>query len=271
ASAESPADNPSRILSAVWWIAVIVLMNAFTGHMRACMMIKSQTDTIDSLAELVAKTQVKPYIWGGTAYVFMLRDTGTPEYQAVWRNVERHRSMLPTEKLYSRSILAEVMAGGAVIVSDRSSLVYKVPHSTCERFANRVFWASQDAVDSVTLCYVMLRVRDLRTGYDHELLALVEGGFAQRWWEQGVGTWRDCGGARSSHEGGKDDVATSHSSLRFQDLRAVFVLWLCCASIATTVFVLECLVGAASRGPALCRGGLRRMRPRRKRLGPLDL
>ncbi|KAM7292543.1 fibropellin-1 [Ixodes scapularis] len=60
---------------------------------------------------------------------------------------------------------------------------------------------------------------DLRSGLE----ALVEGGFAQRWWDQGVGTWRECGGSSGNQEDG-DDVTTSHTSLQFQDLRAVFVL-----------------------------------------------
>ncbi|EEC03558.1 hypothetical protein IscW_ISCW003050 [Ixodes scapularis] len=214
ASAESPGDTPSRILSAVWWMAVIVLMNAFTGHMRACMMIKSQTDTIDSLAELVTRTQVKPYVWGGTAYVFMLRDTGTPEYQSIWRSVERHQSMLPTEKLYSRDVLNEVMEGKAVIVSDRSSLVYKTRGSGRRRLH-------------------------------------------PEWWDQGVGTWRECGGSSGNQEDG-DDVTTSHTSLQFQDLRAVFVLWLCSACIATAVFVLEGLLGVVSRKSACCRDARKR-------------
>ncbi|KAG0413941.1 hypothetical protein HPB47_008894 [Ixodes persulcatus] len=242
ASAESPGDTPSRILSAVWWMAVIVLMNAFTGHMRACMMIKSQTDTIDSLAELVTRTQVKPYVWGGTAYVFMLRDTGTPEYQSIWRSVERHRSILPTEKLYSRDVLNEVMEGKAVIVSDRSSLVYK--------FKLVVSGSPSPAASvlGITVARAVGAPRRRPLGLE----ALVEGGFTQRWWDQGVGTWRECGGSSGSQEDG-DDVTTSHTSLQFQDLRAVFVLWLCSACIATAVFVLEGLLGVVSRKSGCCR------------------
>ncbi|XP_029829344.3 uncharacterized protein LOC8026941 [Ixodes scapularis] len=270
ASAESPGDTPSRILSAVWWMAVIVLMNAFTGHMRACMMIKSQTDTIDSLAELVTRTQVKPYVWGGTAYVFMLRDTGTPEYQSIWRSVERHQSMLPTEKLYSRDVLNEVMEGKAVIVSDRSSLVYKVS-LVCKDFQEGEFYVSREAVTQHPFVwfYNKLLAKDLRDAIDHKLEALVEGGFTQRWWDQGVGTWRECGGSSGNQEDG-DDVTTSHTSLQFQDLRAVFVLWLCSACIATAVFVLEGLLGVVSRKSECCRDARKRGKSKKGRLESLD-
>ena len=51
---------------------MIVLMNAYTGHMKAMMMVKPEPIRINSMAEL-ALHEIPVYVWRGTAYEALLR------------------------------------------------------------------------------------------------------------------------------------------------------------------------------------------------------
>ncbi|XP_064459102.1 ionotropic receptor 25a-like [Ornithodoros turicata] len=245
ASAHCPVDAPTRIVVAVWWIAVVVLMNAFTGLMRACMMLKTETNTIDSIRELVLQPNIKPYVWGGTAYIFMLRDTGTPEYQAVWKIVERHRSMLTTERLYSKEILTEVLRGKAVIVSDRSSIVHKVSLA-CNQFTDGEFYLSSHPVTQHPFVWYYNRrlAQPIRDAIDNKLISLLEAGLTQRWWQQGVGDWSRC---KQQTVSASAAGSSQLQALRFADMKAIFVLWLLCVGIALAVFVFEIILHRPSQ------------------------
>ncbi|KAL1477453.1 hypothetical protein MTO96_017417 [Rhipicephalus appendiculatus] len=61
ASAETPERTDLRIISAVWWIAIVVLMNAFAGQMRACLMVKSELKRINTLADIAERPDLKVY------------------------------------------------------------------------------------------------------------------------------------------------------------------------------------------------------------------
>ncbi|KAL3184235.1 hypothetical protein MRX96_032347 [Rhipicephalus microplus] len=62
ASAMPPQRTVLRIVSAVWWLAIVVLMNAFAGQMRACLLVKNELDKIDTLADIAARPHLKVYM-----------------------------------------------------------------------------------------------------------------------------------------------------------------------------------------------------------------
>ncbi|KAK8765267.1 hypothetical protein V5799_032103 [Amblyomma americanum] len=78
ASAQAPTLGGERLLSAAWWLAALVLMNAFCGHMRACLMIKSEVEKIESARQLVRKPHTLPHMWLGTSYVAMVAYAAPP-------------------------------------------------------------------------------------------------------------------------------------------------------------------------------------------------
>ncbi|XP_075553501.1 uncharacterized protein LOC142586133 [Dermacentor variabilis] len=61
ASARMPESTFLRIVSVVWWLAIVVLMNAFAGQMRACLMVKSEPDRVNTLKDIASRPSLKVY------------------------------------------------------------------------------------------------------------------------------------------------------------------------------------------------------------------
>nr|XP_050035606.2 glutamate receptor ionotropic, kainate glr-3-like [Dermacentor andersoni] len=143
-SPRPPRGTPSRIVFAMWWLTVLVLMNAFTGHMKATMMVRTEPDRIESMKELAERGNMKTFIWEGTAYESLLRDSrNVPEYQAVWEMVLRCNGMFDNKLLYSRANLIAVQNGDAVIVRDASTMRFHVA-ARCGLLTQGTFSFSQE-------------------------------------------------------------------------------------------------------------------------------
>ncbi|KAH7969365.1 hypothetical protein HPB52_017148 [Rhipicephalus sanguineus] len=63
----------SRVVTAFWWLAVTVLVFAFAGQMRACLMVKSQEAVIRNIRDLAQRSSVRPYTLAGSILTAMLR------------------------------------------------------------------------------------------------------------------------------------------------------------------------------------------------------
>ncbi|KAH7953544.1 hypothetical protein HPB49_009739 [Dermacentor silvarum] len=72
-SARTPRNTAGRIVLAAWWLTVVVLMNAFTGHMKATLMLFPEPERIDTFMKLSRQTDITPFLWGGGAYEELLK------------------------------------------------------------------------------------------------------------------------------------------------------------------------------------------------------
>ncbi|KAH8031512.1 hypothetical protein HPB51_017785 [Rhipicephalus microplus] len=144
ASAMPPQRTVLRIVSAVWWLAIVVLMNAFAGQMRACLLVKNELDKIDTLADIAARPHLKVYMLKNslvTRYLQVLSDVSSgfgsgkivdgqiaggvaisarhrchhtstvPAEQRVWSMIRRHNTdmygLLELEKYMADEIVQE--------------------------------------------------------------------------------------------------------------------------------------------------------------------
>ncbi|CAN8002802.1 unnamed protein product [Ixodes hexagonus] len=247
ASADPPRRSVLRLLSSVWWLATIVLMNAFCGHMRACLMIKSEVERIDSVRQLVAKPQALPFMWKGTSYVGMVANSTNEDLRTIGRTVEKRDTAVPITALYGEALLKRVVLGRAVVISDGSSLVFRVS-KVCGAFRNSEFYLGQEGLVSHPMTSFTRKDMDpkLRDDVNHVIRRLVEAGLVNHWWTTATGDMSRCGGAA-----GQDSAST----LAFADLLGIFVLWLVSLGVATAAFCFEL---AAAR--LATRGRVRRRR-----------
>ncbi|KAH9381635.1 hypothetical protein HPB48_021336 [Haemaphysalis longicornis] len=72
ASPRTPETSVLRLLSASWWLAIVVLMNAFAGQMRACLLVKNEVEKINDLADIAARPHLKVYVPKNTVVVGFL-------------------------------------------------------------------------------------------------------------------------------------------------------------------------------------------------------
>ncbi|XP_037505559.2 glutamate receptor 2 [Rhipicephalus sanguineus] len=69
----TPHSTPGRLVLGAWWLTIVVLMNAFTGHMKATMMLLPDPKRIDSLLDLSRQKDITPFLWKGGAYEDLLK------------------------------------------------------------------------------------------------------------------------------------------------------------------------------------------------------
>ncbi|CAN8001013.1 unnamed protein product, partial [Ixodes hexagonus] len=240
ASADPPRRSVLQLLSGVWWLATIVLMNAFCGHMRACLMIKSEVQKIDSVRQLVATPRTLPFMWKGTSYVGMLAHSTNEDLRKIGRIVEERGTAQPASALYGKAMLRRVLQGRAVIISDGSSLVFRVS-SVCGAFPDSEFYLAQEGLVSHPLNSFTRKDTDpkFRGDVNRVIRRLVEAGLVNRWWTAATGDMSRCGGSVAQ------DWA---STLVLSDLLGVFVLWLASLGFATAVFCAELAAGLVVRG-----------------------
>ncbi|XP_064488659.1 cytochrome P450 302a1, mitochondrial-like [Ornithodoros turicata] len=68
-----PRGTAARIVVSVFWIVVVVLSTAFAGQMKAMMMVKKETDRIDTIKDLSERPNVRPYVPKGSAVESLLQ------------------------------------------------------------------------------------------------------------------------------------------------------------------------------------------------------
>ncbi|KAH9363677.1 hypothetical protein HPB48_017039 [Haemaphysalis longicornis] len=235
ASPHVPKLAGPRFLSAVWWIAVVVLMNAFCGHMRACLMIKPEVEKIESAQHLVRRPHVVPHMWLGTSYVSMVSGSSNPDLRQIGRTIRERRTAVPTSVLYGESLLRQVTRGRAAIISDSMSLTFRVT-AVCQAFVGAEFYLAREGVVSHPLNSLARKdidpvmFKDINKGIQR----LLEAGLIDLWFSRAKGDVGRCRG--SSTSSGEPDLA---SPLALTDVFGVFVLWMACIGISCLFFVAE--------------------------------
>ncbi|XP_077497614.1 putative glutamate receptor [Amblyomma americanum] len=238
ASASAPKRSGQRLLSAVWWLATVVLMNAFCGHMRACLMIKSEVERIESASHLVRRPQTVPHMWLGTSYVAMVANSTNPELRQIGRVVRDRATAVPVAEMYGKPLLKRVARGQAAIISDATSLAFRVS-SVCGDFSGAEFYLAREGLVSHPLNSFARNDIDPKLFADINMVIgrLVEAGLVNYWWSRAMGDMKRCGGGSSSTSGPEQA-----STLTFEDILGVFVLWLACVGVSCIAFLGEMCV-----------------------------
>ncbi|KAH6928189.1 hypothetical protein HPB50_012459 [Hyalomma asiaticum] len=101
ASAVMPDGTVLRIVSAVWLIGIVVLMNAFAGQMRACLMVKSELKRINTLADIAERPHLKVYTLKNTVAtryleVIMIRCTAAQHLRRLVCGLKKYHRMRKT-------------------------------------------------------------------------------------------------------------------------------------------------------------------------------
>ncbi|KAH9384334.1 hypothetical protein HPB48_026336 [Haemaphysalis longicornis] len=99
ASPRTPRATSLRILSAAWWIAILVLMNSFAGQLRACLMVKNDMKKIDSMADIAAMPKLRVYV---------LKDSSNSRYLQVCSKLIREKRCIWKN---SRNSAQEIFSG----------------------------------------------------------------------------------------------------------------------------------------------------------------
>ncbi|KAH8020882.1 hypothetical protein HPB51_007994 [Rhipicephalus microplus] len=122
ASAEMPERTELRIVSAVWWIAIVVLMNAFAGQMRACLMVKSELKRINTLTDIAERPYLKVYTLKNTVATRYLQSSQGAAERKVWNMIRRDGTDLYGLLRFPEEMIHEIVQEKAVVVHAKTIL-----------------------------------------------------------------------------------------------------------------------------------------------------
>ncbi|XP_042142420.1 uncharacterized protein LOC121832932 [Ixodes scapularis] len=112
-------------------MANVILLTALTGNMKANLMVRTEGERVDSIADVAAKPHLTPVLWKGTAYESLFRTASLEVYRSVYRKVVQNNGSRPGSQLYSAETLRQVLAGRAVIINEQPSMVSTSPAGPC--------------------------------------------------------------------------------------------------------------------------------------------
>ncbi|XP_075543902.1 glutamate receptor ionotropic, kainate 1-like [Dermacentor variabilis] len=235
-STHAPRSTPGRLVLAAWWLTIVVLMNAFSGHMKATMMLFPEPERIDSFMDLSLQTDVTPFLWRGGAYEDLLKKSlDVKEYRGVWNLIVARDGLRDEAQLYSDANLELVLNGKAVIVSDYTTMLYHASRTCQRRFAAGKYYFAKEPTFPTPLAMAVSRSVEPRlTKFISERVSwLVESGVVKAWIERQLGDWQSC-------LLGDDEETCSPLSLF--DMRSAFLLFLTSTCFSVFVFIGELLI-----------------------------
>ncbi|KAL3242435.1 hypothetical protein MRX96_047749 [Rhipicephalus microplus] len=128
-----PRLSSSRVAVATWWLAMLVFSNMFSGKLKAGLTVRHKSGhRIDSATELAAREDVRVYMLRGPAYPLLLALSPNMHDKQVYRKLKLG-SLIPYHRLWSDHVLDQVVAGKAVIIGDRTTLLYHASE-VCHRY-----------------------------------------------------------------------------------------------------------------------------------------
>ncbi|KAK8766258.1 hypothetical protein V5799_006960 [Amblyomma americanum] len=219
---------------------MVVLMNAFTGHMKATMMLIPEPERIDSVKDVSRSPDLRPFVWKGGAYEDLLKNAhGVEVYRVVWAMTVARDGLRDMGQLYDEENLCQVLEGKAVLMSDHTSQQYHMSRTCRLRLAPGSYYFGEESSYPTKLAMAMrkgvhpglLRLIDQRVNW------LGESGIIQAWIEAELGDWQSC--LSGSHE-------ETYSALSLFEVQSVFLMFLLTAALSLLVFCAEMLIGGSS-------------------------
>nr|XP_054922452.1 uncharacterized protein LOC129382470 [Dermacentor andersoni]XP_054922453.1 uncharacterized protein LOC129382470 [Dermacentor andersoni]XP_054922454.1 uncharacterized protein LOC129382470 [Dermacentor andersoni] len=237
ASARMPEATVLRIVSAVWWIAIVVLMNAFAGQMRACLMVKSERTRINTLIDIASKPHLKVYLLKNTVATRYLESSQGTAEKTVWRMIGRHRTDLYGLLRFSDEMMTEIVQEKAVMIhADTISLTEA--RKFCEGGPTGEFYLGTENL------YTLMFGAYMNRGLNHILRQRIK---------RIVAALRESGIAEFKYLGAmlpmeRCSIKEEEEQLKLQDLVSVFYLYAGIIAACMLVFVAETVIGRANHG-----------------------
>ncbi|XP_064487544.1 glutamate receptor 1-like [Ornithodoros turicata] len=238
ASACPPSETSVRVVSSVWWIAVMLLLNAFASLMSACLMVKSEQDRIRTIEDVANRPYLIPYVAGDTGASRLIQTMNAPAYRKVWSMIRRHQSDIKNFYAFPEKMLLEVAQGKAVII--HAGILSKHQVTTfCKNKRLGEYYFADDFVVNTWPFGVYLN-RNL----PKKLRKTIKD-FVVRYIESGLNDFQ----LRSNQPPLETCLPPEpEKALRFTDMVSIFYIWIACCGLSTLAFVLELLIAKVLAG-----------------------
>ncbi|KAL1440507.1 hypothetical protein MTO96_009364 [Rhipicephalus appendiculatus] len=235
ATPEPPEDSYRRWLTSFWWIVVMVVMTGFTGIMKASMMVKDQTGRISGIKDVIQRPEIKPYLIDGSTYHRLFRTSARPDYQRLWRQVQRYRSVTSATEILSKQTFDEVLNERAIFFCDDIMLYWTVARLYPNGVDGEFYLGTDFFINNPFTMFVR---RELDKGVIKKMHLRL------RWlWDAGLPQEWNRRAMEAALRHTTDTQTTVVASMKLTDVGAIFYLMLFGQAFACTVGLFEVFVG----------------------------
>ncbi|XP_077520166.1 uncharacterized protein LOC144129991 [Amblyomma americanum] len=266
ASHRSHDDPHMRTVIAFWWMMLIVLMNTFTGHMKASMTVQEELPRIDTIQDIIDHRGVTPVVIRGSTFDEIFRVSNRRDHQLVWNRALQRRTVLSGREIFVKSMFDDVLEGRKVIFLDTLLFHYWVGRFY-QGLPRGEFYLAKEAVLYPSMCMwlnrnvdpVVARALHVRSRW------VVESGMASHWKNLLVErSQRKSRGVGSSTQSAQS--MSSAKALQLQDVAAVMQLLVAGSCVALSVLLIEMALRrcCGKRGSPCCRSSGGESPPQRR-------
>ncbi|OQR67917.1 glutamate receptor-like, partial [Tropilaelaps mercedesae] len=228
-----PAFNSLRILWMSWYLGVtLILMCAFSGQMKAAMMLKPEKARIDQLHDLYEHKNIKIYVPQHSIVDKQLKTHAEPWGRSLYDRIVRQGTAGNAALIYHIDVLKDVVHSRSVIIASRVALA-KAADAYCTSMPAGEFYVARQSTYSFQSVIHLSRStleKAERKKILQRLTWLGEGGLLSKWVSDIAGSWEGCE-ARSSTD--------QHEALEFEDIKGLFFIVLILDTISILFFLGE--------------------------------
>ncbi|XP_022250141.1 ionotropic receptor 93a-like [Limulus polyphemus] len=225
-----------RVLQAFWWITVIVLMQSFSGHLMATLMMDSGNQ-IDDLSEL-DKSNIQPAVEIGSSLHSMFMYDKDPLHKRIYQKMveQESQSFLPLSKLVSDKVLDLVKQEQFAVVCDTLAIKSAIA-ARYSRGGECGFYIAKQKFHRYILVMTLRKglPKSLSSKVNRWIASLVESHLLSATVNNYIGNYTKCLGRK----------AEETNALSLDDLQGVFILLLGGFCLAIISFTCEklCIKG----------------------------
>ncbi|XP_064480106.1 uncharacterized protein LOC135393778 isoform X2 [Ornithodoros turicata] len=232
ASARQHRSHPSRMIIAFWWMSLVVMMNTFTGHMKASMAVQKELPRVDSIQDILDRPKLIPVIIRGSTFEEVFTRSPRKDDQLLWQRVKRMKSILPSVEVFSKDIFDDVLAGRKVVFLDTLLFVYWVGKFYSSQLPRGEFYlAKYPVLTPIMSMWANKNLdRDVIKALHERSRWITESGMADHWKLSLMDrSWRAV----------KTSGGSEYAALKTADVMALLFIWLAGVTLASVVFVVE--------------------------------
>ncbi|XP_077520017.1 glutamate receptor-like [Amblyomma americanum] len=148
-------DVVGRVVFAVWWLAVLVLMNCFQGTMKANMSVRTPTERLETFRDLAERPHLKPIIITGTTFEHQFKVSPEKDLQKILAMAYAHRSIMPASAVFTRETFDEMIFKRAVIFMEDNVMRSYIAALYPQKPGRGIIYASKQHTIAAQFCMFM--------------------------------------------------------------------------------------------------------------------
>ncbi|XP_075539159.1 glutamate receptor ionotropic, kainate glr-3-like [Dermacentor variabilis] len=126
------ASHSQRLLFGSWFLMLVILMNTFVGYMESALMLKEETDRLDTIEQLALSPKVRPMVFEAAGFLKIIEEAEGYAFEKVLATMkefsegQQAEEEVRGEELFTPPYLLMVLKKEAAILMERISLLARV-------------------------------------------------------------------------------------------------------------------------------------------------